>query len=132
MAYRTKGNAKVVAVIGSLAVLAGGATAVAATSSSSGSRSGHVASAALGSTGQSGPAALTSSEQTALESVQAAIKSEIPSIATPVLDKAVAAGTITSAQEQTLLALIENGPGAGGGPGGGMGGHPGGPPPSAG
>ncbi len=116
-------RAKTVAVLGSVAVLGGGATALAATSTTHTVR--H-------DTSQSGPPApmanLTSGEQTALDAVQKAIAAQRTAIATPILDSAVSAGTITAAQEQDLLTLLSKGPigpGPGGpwmhpGPGGGM------------
>lgn len=130
MKHTIRGNARTVALLGSVAVLAGGATAVAATSGGDTSHA-AAASASQSSTAPSGPVSdLTSGERTALEAVQAAIKADTSSIATPILDKAVTAGTITSAQESTLLTLLENGPGmmAGAGPGGG---HPAGAPPAS-
>jgi len=111
------GKARTVAVLSSIAMLGGGATALAASGGGQETTARTVHAADAGSTSSSGPVELTSGEQTALAAVQSAIKSETSSIATPILDKAVSAGTITSAQEQDLLTLLENGPG-GAGPGG--------------
>jgi hypothetical protein len=124
MRRTTRRNAKVVAVLGSLAVLGGGTTAIAASTAGHATKSVAHASSAMPPT----PVNLTSGEQSALEAVQTALGADASSIATPILDKDVSAGTITAAQEQSLLTMLEHGP-IGGGPGGG---HPGGPPPSAG
>jgi hypothetical protein len=109
-------RSRLVAVIGSVALLGGGGAALAATDG------GHASSTKAHSADASGAptdplASLTAGERTALEAVQTAIKADTTSIATPVLDSAVSAGTITSAQEQTLLTLLAKGP-VGGGPGG--------------
>ncbi|MGA2470680.1 MAG: hypothetical protein ABSG64_08320 [Solirubrobacteraceae bacterium] len=123
------GRSRTIAVLSSIAALGGGATALAATGH------GHTSNARLHSSDQGTPAAgpgdLTAAECAALAAVQKAITADSASIATPILDADVSAGTITSAQEATLLALIEKGGPAGPGPGG-PGGHPGigGPPPS--
>jgi hypothetical protein len=118
-------KAKIVAVLGSLAALGGGTTAIAATSNGQSPSRAHASDAG------SPPALanLTSGEQTALEAVRTAITADTSSIATPILDKAVSAGTITSAQETALLTMLEQGPPMGPGTAGG---HPMGPPPSSG
>jgi hypothetical protein len=112
-------HTRTVAALGAVVVLGGGATALAATSS------GHASRVRAHTTEQSSmPSALTSGERTALEAVRKAIAADTASIATPILDKAVSAGTITAAQEQDLLTLLASQP-TGGGPGGpgGPGGH---------
>lgn len=118
-------RAKTIAVLGSVAVFGGGASALAATSAS---HTGHrVAHAADQSGAPAGMPTLTAGEQTALQAVQKAIAAQRTSIATPVLDNAVSAGTITAAQEQDLLTMLAKapvGPGPGG-PGPGGPGHPG-------
>jgi hypothetical protein len=119
-----------VAVIGSLALLGGGGAALAATDSGHKSTRAH---AADSSTAPTSPmASLSTGERTALEAVQTAIKADTTSIATPILDSAVSAGTITSAEEQTLLTMLAKGPVGGhpGGPGGPGGGGPMGAPPT--
>jgi len=89
-----------------------------------------------GSTGATGTAGTTAharpdaapnaAARAVFDSVQTAIQAKVSSIATPVLDAAVTAGTITSTQETTLLGLLEHGPlGHRGGPGGPHGGGPG-------
>jgi outer membrane receptor for monomeric catechols len=110
-------------VLGSVAALGGGTTALAASDGShTPARSVHAASA--GSTSASGPADLTAGEQTVLAAVQKAVKDDTSSIATPIVDAAVSAGTITSAEATSLLTMLENSPG---GPGPGGPGGPGGP-----
>jgi hypothetical protein len=113
--------------LGSALVMAGGAgTALAASASTHATK--HTTQAGTP------PAQLTSGEQTALKAAITAIDAQASSIAKPVLDAAVTAGTITSAQETTLLSMVgqlgsqpAGGPGFGsGGPHGG--GGPGGPP----
>ena len=127
---------RTVAVLASVAALGGGATAIAATGSHNHHHKGSTHSSnQSGATSQApaaGPGDLTAAECTALEAAQKAIQAQAESIATPVLDTYVSNGTITSAQETTLLALIEKGGPAGPGGPGGPGGHPGhgGPPPS--
>jgi hypothetical protein len=116
-------RARTVAVLGSIAALGGGATAVAATSGGGGSTPKPVYAAhqaADWSAGAGSP--LTAGERTALEAVQKAVKADTTSIATPILDSAVSAGTITAAQEQDLLTLLAKAP-SGLGPGGGPPGH---------
>jgi hypothetical protein len=111
-------RARTVAVLGSIAALGGGATAVAATSGGSSSpKPVYAARQADWSAGAGSP--LTAGERTALEAVQKAVNADTTSIATPVLSSAVSAGTITAAQEQDLLTLLAESPsGAGPGPGG--------------
>jgi len=108
------GKSRTVAVLGSIAALGGGATALAATSST------HAGGSVVRTTNQSGGPAgmadLSTGELTALESVHTAIAADTTSIATPILDKAVSDGTITAAEEQDLLALLAKGP-IGPGPG---------------
>ncbi len=87
-----------------------------------------------GATGPSGAAGATerpsSAAESVFESARSAIQAQAGAIATPVLDAAVSAGTITSAEETRLLALLESGPtGAHGGPGAPPGGRPNGAPP---
>jgi hypothetical protein len=124
---------RTVAVLASVAALGGGATAIAATGQHHKS---HAHSSNQNSTSAQSPAAgpgdLTAAECTALEAAQKAIQAQASSIATPVLDSYVNNGTITSAQEATLLALLEKGGPAGPAGPGGPGGHPGpgGPPPN--
>jgi hypothetical protein len=125
MRRTTRRNAKVVAVLGSLAVLGGGTTAIAASTAGHATKSAAHASSANAPT----PVNLTSGEQSALEAVHTALRADTASVATPILNSDVSAGTITAAQEQSLLTMLEQGPMGGGGPGGG---HPSGPPPSAG
>jgi hypothetical protein len=94
---------------------------------------------ATGATGATGSSSASSADrapsaaaQAVFESARDAIQAQVGSIATPVLDAAVSAATITSAQESTLLGLLEHGPlGGPGGPGGGMPGPGGGPGPGA-
>jgi hypothetical protein len=89
-----------------------------------------------GALGRSPHAVTNSAAQSVFASVQTAIQAKVGSIATPVLDAAVSAATITSAEETMLLSLLESGPighpGAAGKPGGmpGPGGPGGGDPPS--
>ncbi len=126
MKRKLTGKTRTVAVLGSIAALGGGVSAVGASAST------HGRAHASGASQTGGPpalAALTTGERTALEAVQKAIQADTKSVATPILDQAVSDGTITSAQESTLLSLIEQGP-MGHGPGGhGM--PPGGGPPPA-
>jgi hypothetical protein len=113
-------------VIGSVAALGAGASALAATGHS------HAPHKSADSSSQGAPAGapsdLTAAECTALEAAQKAIQADASSIATPVLETYVNNGTITSTQEAALLTLIEQGGPGPGGPGGHQG--PGGPPPS--
>jgi collagen type VII alpha len=90
-------------------------------------------SGAAGATGTSGTTAHTgpgpapsAAARAVFDSAQTAIQAQVSSIATPVLEAAVTAGTISSTQETTLLGLLEHGPlGRHGGPGGPHGGGPG-------
>jgi hypothetical protein len=129
-------KARTVAVLGTIAALGGGvAIADAQGTTHSTANSSYGATGQTGSMGAPHGPKLTTGERTALEAVQKAIKAQTTSIATPILDSAVTAGTITSAQETSLLTLISKGPinGPAGGPGG-MHGPPGqghGAPPSA-
>jgi hypothetical protein len=118
-----------VAVLGSIAALGGGTTAVAATSGgSSKAKPVHAARQAAQADWSAGAGSpLTAGERTTLEAVQTAIKADTSSIATPILSSAVSAGTITATQEQDLLALLEKAPspsGFGGPPGRGSMGAP--------
>lgn len=124
-------RARTVAVLGSIAALGGGATAVAATTGGSSKAKPVYANRQAGQADWSAGAGsgLTAGERTTLEAVQSAIKADTSSIATPILSSAVSAGTITAAQEDdllTLLAKAPSGPGGFGGPPGhgGMGAAP--------
>jgi hypothetical protein len=97
------------------------------------------ATGASGSAGPPAPApggAPSSAAHAVFARIESAIAAKIGAVATPVLDAAVSSGSISRAQETTLLGLLERGAiGVGAAPGGpgGLGAHgaPGGPPPSA-
>jgi hypothetical protein len=110
-----------VAVIGSIAVLGGGASAVAATRGSGGSHLERTGAGALTQPGRSGAkplASLTKDELAALAKARTAIAAASGSIAEPILEEAVAAGTITAAQRAAFLASLTEAPGPGSGPDG--------------
>ncbi len=109
---------RTVAVIGSLAVFGGGASAVAATRSATNSHLERAAAGASTPPGRRGAkplASLTTNELAALAKARTAIAAAAVSIATPILDEAVLAGTITAAQRSAYLASLSatSGPGAG-------------------
>jgi hypothetical protein len=110
-----------VAVIGSIAVLGGGASAVAATRGGGDSHVERTGAAAMTPPGRSGAkplASLTKDEMTALAKARTAIAAASASIAEPILDRALAAGTITAAQKQAFVASLTATPGTGSGPDG--------------
>ena len=112
---------RTVAVIGSIAVLGGGASAVAATRGSGGSHLERTGAGALTQPGRSGAkplASLTKDELAALAKARTAIAAASGSIAEPILEEAVAAGTITAAQRAAFLASLTEAPGPGSGPDG--------------
>jgi len=112
---------RTVAVIGSIAVLGGGASAVAATRGGGDSHVERTGAAAMTPPGRSGAkplASLTKDEMTALAKARTAIAAASASIAEPILDRALAAGTITAAQKQAFLASLTATPGTGSGPDG--------------
>jgi hypothetical protein len=112
---------RTVAVIGSIAVIGGGATAIAATRSGDHVKTngtGHAATAPAGPSGRKPLASLTTGELSALARARAAIATAAASIATPILERAVGAGTITAAQRTAFLASLSATPGSGSGPDG--------------
>jgi hypothetical protein len=109
-------SGRTVAVIGSIAVIGGGATAVAATRDGEHT---HNAAAARSGLAPSGPrkplASLSTAELAALAKARAAIAAAAPGIVDPILEKAVSAGTITSSQRSQFLAELSASPGPGAG-----------------
>jgi hypothetical protein len=109
-------NTKAVAVIGSIAAIGGGATAVAATHGSEHSRTTTSADSSLSPRTALKPlASLSSAELAALAKARSAIAVAAVSIARPILERAVADGSITAAEQAQFLRSLSatNGPGAG-------------------
>ena len=108
---------RTVAVIGSIAAIGGSATAIAATRPDATS---HVAASgrAAGAPGRKPLASLSAGELAALAKARAAIAAQASAIATPILDRAVAAATITAADRSAFLAALAHSPGPGSGPDG--------------
>ena len=121
MKFDTLRRGRTVAVIGSIAAIGGGASALAATRSTahgSADGTGHTAMSPAGANGRKPLASLSTGELSALAKARTAIAAAAASIATPILEEAVAAGTISSAQETALLASLSATPGSGSGPDG--------------
>jgi hypothetical protein len=120
MKTKTLRRGRTVAVIGSIAVIGGGASAIAATRGSehATTKTSRTSLAPPGVSGRKPFASLTSGELSALTKARAAISAAASSIATPILDRAVSAGTITADQRTQFLASLSSTPGPGSGPDG--------------
>ena len=103
---------RAVAVIGSIAVIGGSASAIAATRDSehTTTKTSRTSMAPPGVNGRKPFASLPSGELSALTKARAAIAAAASSIATPILDKAVGAGTITADQRTQFLDSLSSTP----------------------
>ena len=105
---------RTIAVLGSVAAIGGGATAIAATTHTAGdaaSASTSSTSTSAASTTPSGPPgraslSLSAAEQKVLAEAQAALTTKAQAIAEPLLASGVQSGAITSAQESAFLASL--------------------------
>jgi hypothetical protein len=119
MKMQRLGRTRTVAVIGSIAAIGGSASAIAATSHrSSQVTTGRTSMSPAGPGGRKPLASLSTAELAALAKARAAIAAAAAAIATPILDKAVAAGTITAEQRTEVLASLNASQGPGSGPDG--------------
>jgi hypothetical protein len=108
-------------VIAGVVAFGGGGSAIAATRNGEGGRAacaGRARSAHARSVIRKPLASLCAAELAALARARTAISAEAVSIATPILERAVDAGTITSAQRSSFLALLRSSCGPGAGPDG--------------